>query len=196
MNVAESFDRPTFTVERYFEIDQESGRRHEFYEGEIFCMAGGSLNHNRIKDDCGAALNALFGKDECESFTSDQRMETLRNEKYCYPDVILVCGRIEMSERWQDTIMNPFAVVEVLSRSTEKFDRGKKLSSYKGVAGLRHVILVSQKEVLVEHNKLYGRIWRTTTYTSLDDCIVIEGKQMPLSVLYRRVEFKSEQAKS
>lgn len=187
--LAKSFDRPIFTVEEYFTIERNAVIRHEFYNGEIFAMAGGSIKHNRIKDDCCAAFNSILSPAGCESFTSDQRTETLRDEKYCYPDVVMVCGPIEISERWPDTIINPFCVVEVLSESTENFDRGKKLDSYKKIPSLSHCILVSQEKVLVEHHIKYDLSWMPTIYKHLSDNIIIKGKEIPLKHLYKRINF-------
>jgi Uma2 family endonuclease len=188
MSTAESYDRPTYTIEQYFAIEKDSEIRHEFHSGEIFCMAGASLNHNRISSDgCTALNNSMKG---CEAFSSDMRTEVELDERYCYPDIVVVCGDIVMSEKYKNCIANPYVVVEVLSTSTAKFDRGTKADRYKEMKTLKHYVLVSQDRMLVEHHIKRGNIWAVRLCEEAHETLNLDCGKLNVGALYKRVEFK------
>ena len=140
-----------YTVEDYFAIEESSSVKHEFYDGEIFAMAGASLRHNRLVGNIYAALRARLAGAPCEAFSNDLRVRT-PGGLYTYPDVLVVCGGVELSaDDRLDTVLNPTVLVEVLSDSTRDYDRGGKFARYRELPSLREYLLVEQTATLVEH---------------------------------------------
>ena len=139
-----------YTVEEYFSIEESSEIKHEHCDGTIFAMAGASINHNRIvRNVLGAFQNSLKDSN-CEAFGSDLRLHT-PSGLYTYPDVIVICGAIELIEGPPETVCNPALIVEVLSDSTAEYDRGEKFSLYQSIPTLRDYILIEQNKAAVDH---------------------------------------------
>lgn len=134
--------------------EREQASRHEYYRGEVFAMAGGSPRHNALSASVSAALRAALQGRRCTVFSSDQRVGTVRGERYVYPDVSTVCGQIVLEEGTNDVLQNPSVLVEVLSTSTEQYDRGLKWEGYQRIASLTDYVLLSQSEPRIEH---FGR---------------------------------------
>lgn len=151
------------TAEAYLAWEREQQRKHEFDRGDVFAMAGGSPRHNAL---CAAVTGELFATlraGECRVLTSDQRVSLRAREKYVYPDVTVICGRLELEEGTRDVVANPSLVVEVLSKSTERYDRGSKWQSYRQVASLEDYLLVSQQTAMIEHyQRQADGSWRFT----------------------------------
>src|SRR5205085_5629094 len=140
-----------YNVEEYFAIEESSAIRHEFYGGEIFAMAGASLRHNRLVGNVYATLRTRLEGSPCEAFSHDLRVRT-PGGLYTYPDVLVICGGIELStDDRLDTVLNPTMLVEVLSDSTRDYDRGGKFALYRELPSLREYLLIEQTTVLVEH---------------------------------------------
>jgi len=135
------------TADEYLAWEREQPTKHEFFHGEVFAMAGGSPRHNAL---CGRiitfASNAL---PRCVVLTSDQRVTMASRGRYVYPDVSIVCGGVEIETG--DVLLNPTILVEVLSASTEQYDRGLKWEGYQRIASLVDCVLVSQAEPRIEH---------------------------------------------
>ncbi len=123
--------------------------RHEYFRGDVFAMAGGSPRHNALGASVTAALHAALASRGCHVLSSDQRIGFSGGDRYVYADVTVVCGSVEIQAG--DVLINPETVVEILSASTEPYDRGLKWESYQGIASLRDYVLVSQTEPRVEH---------------------------------------------
>lgn len=149
--VARSRARHHHSYAEYLAYERDSTLKHEFCDGEILAMAGGSRRHNALALRVGAAFDASRGAG-CHAFQSDQRVRVLATGRATYPDVTVVCGPIEgdPADPSGDTITNPAVLVEVLSPSTEGYDRGEKWSDYQLVPSLREYVLVSQHEARVE----------------------------------------------
>lgn len=178
--------RRRFTLDDYFAVEEASPLKHEFFDGEIYAMAGGSVAHNRIVSNLLVQLgNGL--RPPCEVFGSDQRLRT-PDERLSYPDLSVVCGQPELVPGRPDTLVNPRLLVEVLSDSTREFDQTEKLASYQLVHSLREVLLVEQDLVRIEHLVRTREGWHRTVYTSVDDVVSL-GVGVALSVreAYRRV---------
>ena len=143
--------RPRYTYAEYLAYERDSELKHEFDDGEIVAMAGGSRRHNALALRVGAALDASRPTG-CVAFQSDQRVRILATGKAVYPDVSMVCGAIEgdPADRDDATITNPSLIVEVLSASTESYDRGGKWQQYQLVPSLKEYVLVSQQEPRIE----------------------------------------------
>lgn len=143
-------ERSSLTAAEYLAWEREQEQRHEFFYGEVFAMAGGSARHNYL----GARVITFLGSGSstrgCKVFTSDQRVGMF-GERYVYPDITVVCGSAVFEPRTNDVLANPTIIVEVLSASTEQYDRGLKWVGYQRIASLTDYVLVSQSEPRIEH---------------------------------------------
>ncbi len=149
-----------YTPEEYLALEEKADYKSEYFNGEIFAMAGGSYNHNVIAGNINAALNQFAGSKPCVAFTSDMRVLVKANSLYTYPDAMLVYGPVEFAEARNDTITNPLVIVEVLSNSTRDYDRGFKFESYRLIETLQDYLLIDQERVHVEYfHKLEDGRW-------------------------------------
>lgn len=139
--------RSKMTAEEYLAWERTQPTKHEFFNGEAFAMAGGSPRHNALCGRIIAAASAAFPA--CVVLTSDQRVTVANQGRYVYPDVTIVCGALEMAAG--DVLANPTILVEVLSATTEQYDRGLKWEGYQRIASLADYVLVSQLEPRIEH---------------------------------------------
>jgi Uma2 family endonuclease len=138
------------TPAEYLAFERASTEKHEYVDGQIFAMSGGTREHSLAGSNTLAELNrALFDR-PCEVHGSDMKVRS-GTSKYHYPDVSVVCGTPAFEDETQDVLLNPKLIVEVLSDSTERYDRSQKFASYRAIGTLEDYVLVSQTEVLVEH---------------------------------------------
>jgi Uma2 family endonuclease len=152
---AEPLSRMTALEYLAFERDA-SETKHEFLDGEVIAMSGASLRHARLVRNLAFHLNARLRHGACEVLTQDLRVAASAAGPFFYPDVVAFCGKPELLDRDQDTLLNPRLVVEVLSASTERFDRGRKLFHYRSMASLVEIVLVAQERVAVERYRRDG----------------------------------------
>lgn len=138
---------PYFDVESYLAFESEATEKHEYYRGEVFSLAGGSMNHSRIGGNIFAALHRKLAGKPCEPFNSDMRLHIPSEGFFGYPDVSVVCGK---PETYKESILNPVLLVEVLSPSTELYDRTIKFRFYREIPSLMEFLLVSQEQRLIE----------------------------------------------
>ncbi|KYF69181.1 Uma2 family endonuclease [Sorangium cellulosum] len=139
----------SFTHAEYLEQERASPTRHEFLRGEIFDMAGGTPEHARLAARVTVALGAQLGQG-CEVFSSDLRVRVLETGLATYPDAAVVCGRLMHDPEDRDAVVNPVVLVEVLSDSTEGYDRGEKFAHYRRIPSLKEYVLVSQAHRRIE----------------------------------------------
>ena len=139
-----------YTLADYFSIEEMSATKHEFFRGEIFAMAGASVQHNRIAVNLLTALNQRLRQGRCSVFGSDLRIAT-PSGLYTYPDAAVICGKIELASKAPDTAMNPVVLVEILSDATREYDRGEKFDLYKTIPSLREYLLIEPRSAAVEH---------------------------------------------
>src|SRR5262249_14191303 len=123
----------------------------EYFAGEIFVMSGASERHNLIVANVVATLHAQFRNRPCKVYPSDMRVKVSATGLYTYPDVVALCGEARFDDDYQDTLLNPTVIVEVLSPSTEAYDRGDKFGHYRKLASLAEYVLISQEKVHIEH---------------------------------------------
>jgi Uma2 family endonuclease len=142
--------RRKLTVEEYFALEEKAERRSEFYDGEMFPTAGASKEHNILTRNLVGELYQRLKGSPCQVFIADQRVKVDRTGLYTYPDLLVVCGEPEYAPENGDTLTNPRAVVEVLSDSTERYDRPTKFRHYQTLPALQEYVLVAQDEPLVE----------------------------------------------
>jgi Uma2 family endonuclease len=134
----------------YLRLEGSSLERHEFLRGEVYAMAGGSPEHGALAAAWIRELGVALGRQPCRVFTSDVRVRIRETGLTTYPDVSVVCGRLETDAEDPDAIVNPVVLVEVLSSSSEAYDRGAKAAHYRRIPSLREYVLTSQSERLVE----------------------------------------------
>lgn len=145
-----------YTPEQYLALEREAEYKSEYIHGQIYAMAGASEEHNLIAGNILAAMHAQFRGRPCRVYTSDMRVKVNAGDMYTYPDVVAVCGEPRFEDRHVDTLLNPTVIVEVLSPSTEAYDRGVKFARYRRIESLLDYILVSQDRALVEHFVRHG----------------------------------------
>lgn len=184
-----------YTQEEYLELEEAASYRSEYYQGEIFPMAGGTPNHNRLTGNFYAALNFALKGQPYDVFVSDMRLWIPQQRLYTYPDVMVVAGKLEYALGRKDTITNPIAIAEVLSASTEKYDRVGKFKLYRSIPTLTEYILISQTETYVEqYTKTENNKWLFTEYEDKNTELSLTSvsSQISLKDLYDKVEFESE----
>jgi Uma2 family endonuclease len=150
----------------YVASERASDTKHEYRDGLIVAMAGGSIEHGRLQAAFQALLRSGLRDAPCVVLSSDVRVRVVASNRAFYPDGFVVCGRIERAEDDADAVVNPTLVVEVLSDSSEGYDRGEKPRHYRQIESLREYVLVSQSERLVEVWEPAGRSWTTREYGS------------------------------
>jgi len=180
-----------YTVDEYFYVETTSDIKHEYFDGEIFAMAGGSRDHDRISRNVLTHFHQKLTGSQCEAFTSNMRIRT-PSGLYTYPDASIVCGTPDIVRiQGTDTIGNPVVLVEVLSESTGEYDRGQKFDLYRSIRELRDYVLIDQSRAQVEHRRrVQDTEWVSDFRTSLDETIRLSGVDidLPLSSIYADVD--------
>lgn len=170
----------------YLAGERAATAKHELWRGEIFAMAGASYVHNRIVANLLATLGQVLAEGPCVPLPSDMKVHVPSRGAFVYPDASIVCGPPEFYDPTQDVLTNPAAVFEVLSDSTERFDRGEKLIGYRSIPSVRELVLISQHERRVEH---YTRgsdgTWVLHDYADEATLTLACGGTLTLAGLYR-----------
>ena len=181
------------TPQEYLIRERQASIKSEFYQGEIFAMGGGSANHSLIAANfVREAGNALKDK-PCIVFNSDLRVQVQSTGLYTYPDATIVCGELLFDDDHRDTLLNPTVIVEVLSDSTEKYDRGKKSNHYRQIASLKELILIAQDRSHVERfTRQPNGDWLFHEQKELTADFELKslGISIAISELYRGVTFE------
>jgi Uma2 family endonuclease len=172
------------SAEDYLAWEREQDVKHEFFHGEVFAMSGGSTRHNALAVALGGELRAALKSRGCVVLSSDQRLAFPPNERYVYPDVTVVCGPREYQAGTTDVLTNPSVLVEVLSTSTEEYDRGLKWAGYQRIASLTDYVLVSQAEIRVEHFRRDGQRWIYRTLGAGERLVVATGIEVSIDSIY------------
>jgi Uma2 family endonuclease len=186
-----------FTCEEYLAFERDTELKHEFYRGEIFAMGGASREHNLVSGNIFASLHHQLAGRNCVAFTSDMRVKISGTGLYTYPDVAVSCEQPKFEDEHLDTLLNPQVIVEVLSDSTEKYDRGKKFEHYRTLESLREYVLVAQDAPRVEHfARLDDGSWRMTVVIGLEAALELPALacRLPLSEIYARVDFSTAES--
>lgn len=144
-------ERSQLTATEYLAWEREQTVKHEFFHGEVFAMAGGSPRHNALGMSVGAELRTVLRSRGGSVLSSDQRLAFPPEARYVYPDATVICGAPVLQPGANDVITNPSILVEVLSGSTEEYDRGLKWTAYQKISSLTDYLLVAQAEVRIEH---------------------------------------------
>jgi Uma2 family endonuclease len=182
------------TPEQYLEIERNAEFRSEYIDGEMFAMAGGSLNHARIARNVLARLDQQLAGRRCEAFGSDMRLHISEHKMFTYPDVSVICGPQQFLDSRKDSFADATLVVEVLSPSTRNYDRGEKFLFYRSLPSFSEYLLLAQDTMRAEHHvRQSDGSWLFREFT---DAAQIDLKsidcRLQLSSLYERVEFEAE----
>jgi Uma2 family endonuclease len=180
--------RRHYTLDDYFSLQRGVELKLEYFNGEIYAMAGGSANHNRVSRNVLSIFVAAPSSSPWEAFGSDMRIGT-PSGLYTYPDVSIVCG--ERVNGRAETISNPVVLVEVLSDSTRDYDRGEKYELYRSISTLQHYLLIEPGSVRVEHRwRGTEGIWMSEMKESLEATMHLAqvGIDLPLARVYAGVE--------
>jgi Uma2 family endonuclease len=195
--MAQAQTKTGYTPEAYLALERVAVEKHEYLDGEIFAMAGASEAHNLIVANLLIELGRQLKGRPCKVYPSDMRVAVRPRRLYVYPDVIVTCGKTELEDQHLDTLLNPTVIFEVLSSSTERYDRGGKFESYRGIASLAEYVLVSQEKVHVEH---YARQpdgkWMLSEASLIDATVELPaiGCRLTLSEVYDKTEIQLEKS--
>ena len=183
------------TPEEYLDWERKSDTKHEYLRGEIIAMSGASREHSLIVTNISGELYIQLKEGICEVHTNDMRVRTHPETSYFYPDVVVVCGEPRFEDNAFDTLLNPIVLVEVLSPSTQAYDRGEKFKNYQQLTSLQEYILVSQDEVHIEHYRRQETQWKLTEFRSLENVLLLTAIECALSLedIYRRVALGENQ---
>jgi Uma2 family endonuclease len=180
------------TPAEYLAIERDADFKSEFLDGEMFAMAGASPFHNAIKENLIGELYPRLKGGPCRSYSSDQRVKVSATGLYTYPDIVIVCGQAEFESGHPDVLLNPRVIIEVLSDSTEGYDRGTKFDHYQRIESLQAYILVAQNRPAVERRVRHSQWdWLLTTTTGLDgelELVTVPAK-VSLADIYAGVTF-------
>lgn len=187
--------KPQHSIQDYYRIENDATNgKHEFRDGEILAMSGGSPQHALIAINVGSALRTLLKGKSCLPYTSDLRVRITGRQRSVYPDVSVICGKIEYDpdDKAGHTVLNPRLIVEVLSPSTEAYDPGDKFAAYRFVPSLAEYVLVSCSEPRVEAflRKADGT-WTLSSSSGMDATALLASLhiELPLAQVYADVEF-------
>ncbi len=182
-----------FTPEEYVLLENQAAYKSQYVAGEIYAMAGAEPEHTKIVSNIDFALKTAFGDRPCESYPLDQRVKIEKAELYTYPDVVAFCGegQYDRSSR-PATLLNPQVIFEVLSPSTEAFDRGDKMLRYRTLPSLTEYVLVAVEAMRVEHfTRQADGLWTMAEHRRPDDRLPLRSPdlELPIVQIYRLVTF-------
>ncbi|MGB3670943.1 MAG: Uma2 family endonuclease [Phormidesmis sp.] len=187
--------RKQYTLAEYRSLEESAEVRHEYHDGAIVAMTGGTLEHSAIAGNLYLLLRNALRRTTFKPFNSDLRVWIPAYRKGVYPDVMVIEGDPQFNDNRRDEIMNPTLIVEVLSRSTEAYDRGDKFKYYRSIPSFCEYMLISQYQPCVDHYvKAENGDWRLRSYESLEATIALEiaDLQLALTDVYEEVAFAEE----
>ena len=181
---------PKFTPEQYLEIERKAEWKSEYLNGEMFAMSGVSREHLLVNTNLTSFLHGALKGRPCEVYAADLRVLVSATSLYTYPDLTVVCGKPTFADKHIDTLLNPLVVIEILSPSTEAYDRGKKFGHYRALESLDQYVLVSQDEPKVEwYTRQPGGEWLFASASGLNETLPFPALDLriPLAEVYRRI---------
>ncbi len=186
------------TEEEYLAKERLAEFKSEFYQGETFVMSGASWEHTLIKDNLASEARVALKGTGCQVLTSDLRVKVSPTGLYTYPDIVIVCDKPDFLDAKFDTLLNPRIIVEVLSESTEGYDRGTKFKHYRSLPSLQEYVLVSQDRPLIERYFRRENSWDFSDVAGLSEAFEFAAVavRVPLSEIYAGVEFPDLALKS
>ncbi|WP_316429652.1 Uma2 family endonuclease [Leptolyngbya sp. NK1-12] len=185
-----------YSPEAYLELEVNAEERHEYIDGEVILMPGGTPNHNQIVGNFYAALNFAFKRQPYRVFVTDQRLWIPKRRIYTYPDVMVVQGELQLQEGRKDTITNPMLIAEVLSESTRSYDKDSKFAAYRTIPSFQEYVLIDQATLHVEqYYKTEPRKWIFAEYDGEEAVLMLATVpfQITLADLYDKVDWQPEE---
>ena len=189
-----SLPSPLLSPEQYLEIDSRAELPSEYYDGVMYPIEATTFRHDDIQSNLSGFVKPALRNSTCHSHGPTVRVR-LPNKRYAYPDLFVVCGKIEREDKKYDTALNPVVIFEVLSPSTGDFDRGGKADLYRAIPTVRDYVIIAQDEVLVQrYARQEAGKWLLETFDSIADILHLDsiGLKIPLSEIYLGVDFSGE----
>jgi Uma2 family endonuclease len=184
--------KPYITPEEYLALERQAEVKSEYFGGEMFLMAGATEAHNLVVANLVGEFRNQFKNRPCKVYPADMRVKIPMTGLYTYPDVTAICGEPEFEDDHRDTLLNPTVIIEVLSDSTEAYDRGKKFEHYRGIISLSDYLLVAQDRPEVEHfSRQQNDIWLFHANAGIHAVVEITSVQcrLELAEIYDKVQF-------
>jgi Uma2 family endonuclease len=185
--------------EAYLAMEVKSAERNEYRDGEIVQMTGAMPNHNRISRNLCTKMTVGFEGRDLEVFAADQRLWIPSVSLYTYPDLMVVAGELALQPGRRDTATNPLLIIEVLSKSTQDYDRTDKFAAYRSIPGCQEYLLVSQYRQYIEHYikttvKTSQKAWLYQEYDETDVVVQLQsiGLEIPIAAIYNKVKFEED----
>ena len=179
------------TPAEYLSIERASATKSEYFDGQLFAMAGASRRHGLIVSNLNRVLGNQLLDRPCEIYPADMRVKVTKTGLYTYPDLAVVCGEPEFEDNVADTLLNPALLVEVLSKTTENYDRGVKFEHYRRLLTVREYLAIAQDRMHVEHHVRQGDgSWVLREYAVVDDVLELRsiGCRLALAEVYQKVK--------
>lgn len=195
---------PRYTVEDYLVLERESEDRHEYLDGEVYLMAGESPEHGTICMNLSVSIGSQLRGTPCQAFAKDTKVRSGPNPLpgqpmkglFSYPDLLVVCGDLQFHDQFRDVLLNPTLIVEVLSESTEAFDRGEKFRRYRTwLPTLMDYLLVAQDKPLIDHyHRVEANRWELVSIEGIEASFHLELLNFTLRLvdIYDRIIFPTE----
>jgi Uma2 family endonuclease len=180
-----------YTPDEYLALERKAAYKSEYYAGEIFAMSGASREHSIIVGNVTTELNIQLETPECELYPTGMRVRAPDTTLYTYPDLVVVCGQPQFEDESVDTLLNPSLIVEVLSPSTEAYDRARKFANYREIESLREYVLIAQKECRVtQFIKQHDGDWLFREAGNIEESIHLPSIKcnLRLARVYRKIQ--------
>jgi Uma2 family endonuclease len=182
---------PTYSPQEYLAIERDAQQKHEYFNGEIFLLAGASERHNLIVVNLVATIHAQLKGTDCKVYSHDMRLKVAATGLYTYPDVVALCGEVHFDDDQRDTLLNPHLLIEVISKSTEGYDRGEKSAHYRRIESLAEYLLISQDKYRIEQFvRQPDNQWLMSEVSKLEETIELPSVKCKLLVsdVYDRIQ--------
>jgi len=182
------------TPQEYLAFERQATEKHEFVDGIIYAMSGASKEHNFISSNITGELYLAFKKRPCVVCANDMRVKVNESD-YVYPDVVAVCGDAQFEDNTFDTLSNPTVIIEILSDSTERYDKGRKAELYRALPTMQDYVLISQTHCYIEHyQRQTATQWLLTIISQMDEKLTLPSVNVTIAVqdIYDKVSFKLE----
>jgi Uma2 family endonuclease len=179
------------TAAEYLDVERKAEIKSEYIAGRMYAMSGASRRHSLIVGNINGEIHVQLRGRNCEAHIADMRVKVSPTGLYTYPDVAIVCGEARFEDSHVDTLLNPTVVIEVLSPSTEAYDRGEKFAQYRRIDTLREYVLVAQEQMRVEHYRREGAEWILTEISNPNGTLNLPSIDchVAVSAIYEKVEF-------
>jgi Uma2 family endonuclease len=183
-----------YTEAEYLSMERSAPYKSEFFNGEIFAMSGASRVHNLITINLGREISRQIKNRRCEVYAGDMRVKVSASGLYTYPDIVGVCGAPQFEDDCLDTLLNPAMIIEVLSPSTESYDRGDKFAHYRRIASVQEYVMISQERFRVEYYIRHNDIWMFSEFSRSDDELVLTSLdcRIPLQEIYDKTDVEPD----